>query len=190
MNARQAFGRSGCPLGRDPATRRYRYAHATVHGGRRDAQREAARLVSEASRGRIPLTNETFGGLLDRWLDHIEVGPVVHGFVQTIRDRHPTTPITIISPILSPEREDSAVSNIPILRGETEPFVGDLTLEQMREIVRDVVERRRQRGDGAIDYLDGRELPGAADVEHLPDGLHPSPSGYALMRVRFASLFA
>ena len=59
-------------LGRDPNTRRYRYAHATVHGGRRDAQREAARLVNEASQGRIPLTNETFGGLLDRWLDHIE----------------------------------------------------------------------------------------------------------------------
>ena len=59
-------------LGRDPTTHRYRYAHATVHGGRRDAQREAARLVNEASKGQIPLTKETFGGLLDRWLDHIE----------------------------------------------------------------------------------------------------------------------
>ncbi len=59
-------------LGRDPDTHRYRYAHATVHGGRRDAQKEAARLVNEASQGRIPLTKETFGGLLNRWLDHIE----------------------------------------------------------------------------------------------------------------------
>jgi integrase len=59
-------------LGRDPSTHRYRYAHATVHGGRRDAQREAARLASEAAKGRIPLTKETFGGLLTRWLDHIE----------------------------------------------------------------------------------------------------------------------
>jgi len=37
-----------------------------------DAQRTSARLVNEASQGRIPLTKETFGGLLTRWLDHIE----------------------------------------------------------------------------------------------------------------------
>ena len=30
-------------------------------------------MVNEASQGRIPLTNETFGDLLNRWLDHIEV---------------------------------------------------------------------------------------------------------------------
>ena len=59
-------------LGRDPNTHHYRYAHATVHGGRRDAQKTAAQLVNEASQGRIPLINETFGDLLDRWLDHIE----------------------------------------------------------------------------------------------------------------------
>jgi integrase len=29
--------------------------------------------VSEADHGRIPLTKETFGGLLTRWLDHIEI---------------------------------------------------------------------------------------------------------------------
>jgi hypothetical protein len=32
----------------------------------------AARLVNEASEGRISLAKETFGSLLDRWLDHIE----------------------------------------------------------------------------------------------------------------------
>jgi len=59
-------------LGRDPATHRYRYAAATVRGTKRDAQRAAAGLVSEVDHGRIPLTKETFGGLLTRWLDHIE----------------------------------------------------------------------------------------------------------------------
>ncbi len=58
-------------LGHDPETHRYRYAQATARGGRRDAQRAAARLVSEAAQGRIPLTKETFGGLLVRWLDHL-----------------------------------------------------------------------------------------------------------------------
>ncbi len=39
-------------------------------------QRAAAGPVSEADHVRIPLTKETFGGLLDRWLDHIEArGP-------------------------------------------------------------------------------------------------------------------
>ena len=43
-----------------------------MRGTKRDAQRAAAGLVSEADHGRIPLTKETFGGLLARWLDHIE----------------------------------------------------------------------------------------------------------------------
>jgi hypothetical protein len=59
-------------LGHDPATHRYRYAAATVRGTKRDAQRAAAGLVSEADHRRIPLTKETSGGLLTRWLDHIE----------------------------------------------------------------------------------------------------------------------
>ena len=59
-------------LGRDPATKRYRYVSATVRGGRRLAQREAARLVKQASEGRIPLERESLGGLLERWLEHIE----------------------------------------------------------------------------------------------------------------------
>jgi len=59
-------------LGRDPATGGYRYAATTVHGGRRAAQRAAAQLVNDASKGYVPLTKETFGGLLTRWLDHIE----------------------------------------------------------------------------------------------------------------------
>jgi len=59
-------------LGRDPATGGYRYAATTVHGGRRAAQRAAAQLVNDASKGHVPLTKETFGGLLTRWLDHIE----------------------------------------------------------------------------------------------------------------------
>ena len=59
-------------LGRGPRSHRYRYAATTVRGSQRDAQRAAARLVSEAAEGRIPLTKETFGGLLIRWLDPIE----------------------------------------------------------------------------------------------------------------------
>ena len=72
-------------LGRDPATRRYRYAAATVRGTKRDAPRAAARLVNEADHGRIPLTKETFGGLPARWLDHIEArGRAPKTLVETV----------------------------------------------------------------------------------------------------------
>ncbi len=59
-------------VGRDPKTKRYRYVSTTVHGGRRAAQREAARLVKEAGEGKIPAERETVAGLLHRWLEHIE----------------------------------------------------------------------------------------------------------------------
>jgi hypothetical protein len=64
VNAGLTFGRSGCPSG---ATRR-----RTATDTRRNAQRAAARLLNDADSGRIPLTNETFGGRLTRWLDHID----------------------------------------------------------------------------------------------------------------------
>ena len=114
--------------------------------------------------------------------------PLVHGFIATLRERHPTTPITVISPIFSPGREDCAVTDIPTYFGGA-PLVGDLTLNDMRQRLAEVVELHRARGDHAIDYLDGRALFGEADADLLPDGLHPSPAGYALMGERFASAF-
>ena len=114
--------------------------------------------------------------------------PLVHGFIATLRERHPTTPITVISPIFSPGREDSAVTDIPTYFGGV-PLAGDLSLNDMRQRLSDVVALYRARGDQAIEYLDGRTLFGEADVDLLPDGLHPSPAGYALMGARFSRIF-
>ena len=50
----------------------YEYATATVRGGRRATQREAARLVKLASEGRHWTERETLGGLWTAGLDHIE----------------------------------------------------------------------------------------------------------------------
>jgi lysophospholipase L1-like esterase len=115
--------------------------------------------------------------------------PLVHGFIATLRDRRPDTPITLISPIFSPEREDSPVSTIPTYFGG-DPLTGDLSLNAMRETLQEVVELHRACGDAAIDYLDGRDMFGEADAALLPDGLHPSPEGYALMGERFVRIFA
>jgi hypothetical protein len=115
--------------------------------------------------------------------------PFVHGFIATLRDAQPTTPITVISPIASPEREDSPISLVPVVQSGGSPLIGDLCLGDMRDILFDVVQICRRRGDDAIDYLDGRSLLGPDDVHHLPDGLHPDDAGYALMAKRFAAHF-
>lgn len=115
--------------------------------------------------------------------------PLVHGFLAIVREGHPTTPITIISPILSPAREDDVVTERTLLDGTTETLVGELTLRQMRSILEDVVATRVRRGDGHLDYLDGTELFGAepTDLDLLPDGLHPNGDGYELIGRRFAA---
>jgi len=115
--------------------------------------------------------------------------PLVHGFIATLRERHPATPITVISPIFSLGRENSAVTDIPTHFGGV-PLAGDLTLNDMRLRLAEAVELLRARGDHAIEYLDGRALFGEADMDLLPDGLHPSPEGYALMGARFSKLFS
>lgn len=46
----------------------------------------------------------------------------------------------------------------------------------------------RAKSDPHLSYLDGRELFGPADADHLPDNLHPDPVGYRLMGERFVRL--
>jgi hypothetical protein len=58
--------------GREPATKRYRYASATVQVSRREPQRKAAGLVVEVAEGKIPLERAAVVGHVDRLLEHIE----------------------------------------------------------------------------------------------------------------------
>jgi integrase len=60
-------------LGRDPETSRYRYVTKWVHGTKRDAQNEAAALVTEVLLGRHrEPSRHTVTELLDRWLAHAQ----------------------------------------------------------------------------------------------------------------------
>lgn len=121
--------------------------------------------------------------------------PGGHGFLDTIRDGAPSAPILVISPIICPMHEDTPGPTV------TDPQTGErrgspvetpdifdppLTLRSVREILRDIVERRAS-GDPALFYLDGLDLFGAGDLAELPDGLHPSPAGYSLIAERFAA---
>jgi lysophospholipase L1-like esterase len=67
------------------------------------------------------------------------------------------------------------------------PTFGRLSVGRIRDVLADVVDARRAVGDHALEYLDGRELFGPADVDDLPDGLHPNGVGYERMGERFAA---
>lgn len=125
--------------------------------------------------------------------------PAVHGFLDTIREGHPDTPLLLISPIICPAVEDRPGPTIGVvspdggsywITSETEPAQvaeGRLSLGLIRETLARIVAERSTR-DPNLHYLDGRLLFGEDDLEHLPDNLHPNATGYRLMGERFARL--
>jgi len=99
--------------------------------------------------------------------------PAVEGFIMTVRDGHPKTPLLIVSPILSPPREES----------EGEATLINLTT--MRRCLEEAVQKFRAAGDQHIYYLDGRRIIGPGDEATMPDQLHPDADGIKLMARRF-----
>lgn len=123
-------------------------------------------------------------------------GPAVHGFLDTIREGHATTPLLIVSPILCPIHEDIPGPTIPdfsdgqlkfrAAESASDAAGGKLTLNIIRDMLRAIVEHR-QGSDPNIYYLDGRSLYGEIDHERLPlpDRLHPDTETHRLIGKRF-----
>jgi len=129
-------------------------------------------------------------------------GPAVHGYLDTIRDGHPTTPLLVISPIYCAIHETTpgpgAFDVAALAEGRmafeatgdpaeaTEAPTGRLTLAVIRDELARIV-HERQAHDPNLHYLDGRELYSEADaVEHpLPDNLHPDAATHQTMGERF-----
>lgn len=124
----------------------------------------------------------------------------VHGFLDTIRDGHPTTPLLVVSPVLCPLQEETPgpldFDLAAMAEGRlgyratgdpAEVAAGRLTLSVIREALAQAVSLRH---DPDLFLLDGRELYGEADyaVLPLPDGLHPDAAGQRLIGERFAAL--
>lgn len=95
-------------------------------------------------------------------------GPGIFGFVKIVREKHPTTPIVLLSPIYSPGRED------------TTNEVG-FTLKQMRAEVLNAVNTLQANGDQNISYINGLDVFGSDNAHLLPDDLHPNSEGYGIM---------
>jgi hypothetical protein len=125
--------------------------------------------------------------------------PAVHGFLDTVRDGHPTAPLLVTSPILCPIHEEAPGPSAPDFstgqmqfRATGDPAQrasGKLALGVIREELARIV-RHRAAGDPHLTYLDGRDLYGEADFAELPlpDQLHPDPAAHRRIGERFAAL--
>ena len=116
--------------------------------------------------------------------------PAALGFVLTVRDGHPTTPLLICSPIHCTKRFRSLTTGRLEAQETVATVEHGLCLQEMRTALRRLVDSLRQRGDLNVHYLDGQELLGPDDDTDalLPDGTHPSAAGYELIGQRFAEL--
>lgn len=122
-------------------------------------------------------------------------GPVVHGFLDTIREGKPDTPIILVSPIYCPSAETHPGPTVPNAEGKFETVRGFeayrdgcMSLSRAREILAEVVDKRRSAGDSNLMYINGLDIFGEADAGDLPDDLHPNPEGYIRMGHRFADM--
>ncbi|MFI1172400.1 GDSL-type esterase/lipase family protein [Streptomyces melanogenes] len=129
-------------------------------------------------------------------------GPAVHGFLDTIREGHPDTPLLVVSPILCPIHEDtpgpSALDVTSLGAGRlrfkamgdpAERASGKLTLGVIRDELARIVAPRAAE-DPHLHHLDGRALYGEADAARLPlpDELHPDAATHRHIGERFAEL--
>ncbi|WP_245580350.1 SGNH/GDSL hydrolase family protein [Arthrobacter castelli] len=124
----------------------------------------------------------------------------VHGFLDTIRDGHPDTPLVLVSPIfcgihedtpgpgaLDPDTFKSGRTKVIATGNREESKQGRLTLRTIRAALALLAERRS--ADPNLHHLDGLQLYGQADAaEHpLPDALHPDTLTHSLIAERFAA---
>ncbi len=125
--------------------------------------------------------------------------PAVHGFLDTVREGHPDTPLLVVSAILCPIHEGTPGPGAPDFSSGALKFRatgdpddvsnGKLTLAVIRDELARIVAQRAD-DDPNLSYLDGRELFGETDIAELPlpDELHPSPAGHVRIGERFAQL--
>lgn len=122
----------------------------------------------------------------------------VHGFLDTVRDGHPDTPLVLLTPIFCGIHEDTpgpGAFDVAALAAGRAQFVatggsdlsnGRLTLRVVRDALAAVAGRRSD--DAHLHLVDGLSLYGAADAEihPLPDALHPDAATHRLIGERFA----
>ncbi|MGW4928442.1 GDSL-type esterase/lipase family protein [Agromyces sp. NPDC004153] len=221
--------RADAPVAPPAERRAMRWLHhgsSISHGYRADAPTGTWPAVAALATG-LELTNLAFSGsamldpftartMRDRPADVIslKVGinlvnadvmrmrafrPAVDGFLDTLREGHPTAPIVVVSPIWCEPVESAAGPTVQdpmrteewsVAGGSVDDVAtGRLSLRAIRTALAEIVARRSAH-DPNLAYLDGLELYGATDAATmpLPDNLHPGPDVQRLMGERFAEL--
>ncbi|MFJ5808578.1 GDSL-type esterase/lipase family protein [Streptomyces sp. NPDC093093] len=221
--------RTDAPVEAAPADGRRVWVHhgsSISHGSNAERPRSTWPALA-AARGGVELINLGFGGnaLLDPFvarvlrdtaadLISVKIGinlvntdlmrlraftPAVHGFLDTIREGHPDTPLLVVSPVLCPLQEDTPGPLAPEFDGQRLRFratgdpadvaAGRLTLTVIREELSRIT-ARRAASDPNLHHLDGRALYGEADFAELPlpDDLHPDTAGHRRIGERFGEL--
>lgn len=128
--------------------------------------------------------------------------PAVHGFLDTIRDGHPSVPLIVVSPIFCPIHEDTpgpGAFDVEALKEGRVRFLatgdpataraqGKLTLAVIREQLERIVAQRAQTDPNLL-FMDGLELYGEKDFAELPlpDALHPDAATHQRIGERFAA---
>ncbi len=97
--------------------------------------------------------------------------------VKIIREKHPHTPLALISPMASPPREST-------------PSATGYTLQGMRTDMQAVYHALVSAGDNRLYYVDGLDLLGEEDIRRYAtdDLLHPDADGIDLQAERFSRL--
>ncbi len=125
--------------------------------------------------------------------------PAVHGFLDTVREGHPDTPLLVVSPFYGetheatpgPTMPDLSTGQLRFVAGgdPTEVAAGKLTLEVVRAELAAVV-AQRSPADPRLHLVDGLALYGETDAATapLPDGLHPDGDTHQLIGERFGDL--
>ncbi len=86
-------------------------------------------------------------------------------FLETLRAKHPETPILVITPIFAAREAQG----------------NDVRLEAMRAHIRHVVSSRIAEGDMHIQIVEGTDLLGPTRADGLVDGTHPNDLGFQWM---------
>ncbi|MCW4457202.1 SGNH/GDSL hydrolase family protein [Microbacterium sp. MPKO10] len=126
----------------------------------------------------------------------------VHGFLDTIRDGHPSTPLLVVSSVAAPIQENtpgpisfdlealaSGDMQYRALGDPAEVAAGKLTLTVIRETLASIV-AERSIDDPNLRYINGLDLYGLEDSDEHPllDNLHPDAATHRLIGERFATL--
>ena len=96
------------------------------------------------------------------------------GFVQIVREGHPTTPLAVMSAIYGWERE-TTLNDV------------HLTLADTREIIQEAVEALQACGDSNLHYFNGLDFLGEPEKELVEDHVHPNVEGYKLLGHTFGT---